>query len=252
MKIQMVIPYLNFQWCLEDMLESFGQSDIPILIVDNSPNHDLSQPKFTIPPNVTIQPTRHNIGVAASWNLGLRLEADQTVICSQWVRFAPSEIEQRPANWGLNHVARIMNENPNEWGYNFGDQGFHLISIGRKTVETIGYFDENFNPCFGEDDDFMFRMQLADPPIMMGGFPNWSALGIHSIAFSVHKRDGTVNIDTRALDYYSHKWCSVFKDYPGNFTRPFNNPSNPLAYWPEVRGGSGKNWNDVPTYEGGI
>lgn len=240
--IQVVCPYLKYPWCLEDMIESFGESDIPVLIVDNSPNSDMKTMK--LPENVEVEYFPTNAGVSGSWNRGLIKGADQTIIISQWVRFAPAEHPRRfPGLWGLNYIAGIVSGMANEYGMTFGDQGFHLISIGRKTVDTIGYFDENYYPTHGEDDDYRHRMDLAGN-MMMAGFPNWESAPIFSTAFGVHRRMGDVNFTEHMLDYYSHKWSGKPYDYPGHYPTPFNNPDNSLKYWPEVRNGSGVNWND--------
>src|ERR1035441_2217512 len=156
--IQVVTPYLGVEWALQDMLVSFGESDIPVLIIDNSPDSDLTPRPWYMPPNVTIETFPQNIGVSASWNKGLAKSADQTLIVSQWVRFSPAEFQQRPLSWGLNHVARMMGAFANEYGMTFGDQGYHCISIGRETVNRIGYFDENFK-VFGNDDDDSHRIE---------------------------------------------------------------------------------------------
>lgn len=214
-------------WCIEDLLESFGETTVPILIVDNSPDSDLSHPRVPFPPNVTIISTPQNIGISASWNKGLDLGVEQTLICSQFVRLSPMEHNRRPARWGLNHVAQGIAEHTSPYGLTFDDQGFHFISIGRAMVERIGRFDENFHPCYGEDDDYRHRMILAD--ITM---PNWGGSNVYSIAYGAQKRGGSVIVDRtgRMRNYYEHKYGSV----PGHFPTPFNNPNNDLSYWPEV------------------
>lgn len=237
MSIQVVIPYLSMLWCLEDLLESMGESEIPVLIIDNSPDSDTDRPDphFTMPKNVTIEKYPENIGVAASWNRGLRQGADQTLIISQMVRFAGADIPRRPERWGLDFVAERIRDNANEFGMTFGDQGYHLISIGRQTVEEIGYFDENYL-YWGEDDDYGHRINRAG--IVMGGWgEDWDKTSIFSIGFGVQARMGKINFGqkNRMQDYYSHKWCSKEGVYPGDYETPFNNPDVGLNYWPRVQ-----------------
>lgn len=187
--------------------------------------------------------TSYNCGVAESWNRGLKQGADQTLICSQMVRFAPADLSRRPERWGLDFVAENIERYANPYGMTFGDQGFHLISIGRKTVNTIGLFDENFL-AYGEDDDYSHRLSLAG--IRMGGWGNnadgsfdkaWLEAGIFSIAYGALNRGGVINTGKagRMLDYYSHKWCSPGTKYPGDYKTPFNNPDAGLDYWPKVK-----------------
>lgn len=237
-ELVVVIPYLSTLWALNDCIQSFGDSDVPVLVVDNSPYGDAA--KFAdggFPENVTV---RHhngvNLGVSASWNMGLDEEADQTLIMSQMVRLAPAELSRRTGEWGLDFLAKGIKQRASEYGLTFGDQGFHLISVGRKTVEEVGRFDENFLYT-GEDDDYRHRTNLAG--IEMPDWGDWKESGVHSIAFSIQKRIKSVDKQisgrqARTLDWYNFKWGCTKETHPGVFKTPFGNPNNPLSYWPEV------------------
>lgn len=235
MKLQVVIPYLDCAWALEDCIESMGETHVPVLVVDNSENKDTLKMKF--PGNVTVERPTCNIGISASWNRGLKQFADQTLIVSQWVRFAPMEYPRREKIlWGMDNLAKGIEARASEYGLTFGDQGFHLISIGSKTVETIGYFDEMFL-AYGEDDDYHHRMVLAN---IKNRLPDWgdhTENSVYSIAFGAHKRGKGIDtcMSAREKDYYSLKWCSVPFEYPGDYKTPFNNPDVGLDYWPEVK-----------------
>lgn len=233
MTISVVIPYLSQLWSLEDCIESFGPSDIPILIVDNSPGNDTKACLFPRN-NVRVHVASPiNIGISAAWNLGIKEGADQTLICSQTVRFAPAEHSRRKDPWGLDHVAGFIRRQASPYGITFGDQGYHLVSVGRQAVETVGLFDENFL-AYGEDDDYCRRLRLAN--ICQPDCGDWTKTGIFSIAFATQKRAGTI-ITTKAgrqRNYYDFKWCSSPDKYPGDYNTPFGNPNNPLSFWPEV------------------
>lgn len=232
MIIQLVIPYLTQAWCLDDMLNSFGSSDVPILLIDNSENNDLANKDLIyLPPhlNIEVQHYGRNIGVSAAWNRGIEKGADQTLIVSQWVRFAPAELPWRGTK-GLDHVAEGIERLGNEYGLEFADQGYHCISIGRKTIDTIGVFDPNFT-VFGNDDDYQHRRELAGIRHLMPCWSDYNESGVHSIAFGIHKRTGALD-NVKGADstqYYLKKWGSV----PGNFEHPFNDEANGLDYWPE-------------------
>lgn len=238
MKLQVVIPYLAQLWCLKDCVNSMGESDVPVLIVDNSADNEVS--RLELPPNVEVQHFGGNVGVSAAWNIGLRKAADQTLLLSQWVRFAPAELEWRKEKpWGLNHVAAGMEKYGTEYGMEFAGQGYHCISIGRKTVDTIGYIDPNL-PIFGNDDDYQHRRHLANIIHLMGIWGDHNESGVHSIAFAVHQQNGTLNkrldnfnTNSDQANYYSRKWCSIPYNYPGDYTHPFNNPEYGLDYFPE-------------------
>lgn len=233
MELAVVIPFLAMEWCLEDCLESFGESDVPILVVDNSLDgsraFDQTYHLRTRLSNLNVKWVVGNIGIAGAWNEGLALGADQTLICSQFVRLAPAEFPRRVGLWGLDHVAQGIRKNANEYGCTFDEQGFHFISIGRTLVDTIGTFDENF--LYGEDDDFRHRMVLAGD-LKMGAL---NGSGVFSIGYGIQKRAGTVQPGWhRIRSYWRHKWGS---DGGGiiNYTTPFGNPDYPLSYWPAVR-----------------
>lgn len=225
-------------WLVDDCIQSMGETDIPVLIVDNSEDREIMRSLAgSIPDNVSINYYGTNLGIAAGWNKGLEESADQTLIVSQTVRFAPAEHPRRKNGWGLGRVAEIIENHASPHGMTFGDQGYHLISIGKKTVEEIGYFDENFL-AYGEDDDYGHRMNLAGISL-----PDYSRFGdindFHSIAFAVQKRipksvEAMTKNRSRIRDYYTHKWG---EPHPGSFKTPFNNPDNPLSYWPEVQHG---------------
>lgn len=226
MTFQVVIPYLSLPWSLEDCLLSFGSHAIPILIVDNSPNSDVSKGRFVdeVPQLLSITPTvtsyPQNIGVAASWNLGLDCGADYTIICSQSCRLT---------HIPLSAICDKITSLNNPYGVYFGGQGYHFIAIGRALVDLIGNFDENFWPGYGEDDDYTHRMQLAGV-----GYVDDGECGVTSIGWGIQKRSGVLgNLQWvgRIRSYYEHKWGSI----PGHFPTPFNNPDNDLDYYPHVR-----------------
>lgn len=239
-KLQVVIPYLSGRWVLDDCIESMGDTDVPVLVVDNSPDGDAAKYQDGgYPDNVSVRSNNGtNIGIAASWNEGLNEGADQTLIVSQTVRFAPAEHPRRKKGWGLGRVADAIDKHASEYGLTFGDQGYHLISIGRKTVDEIGLFDENF-VYTGEDDDYHHRLGLAGIKL-----PDTDpeALGAYSIGFAIQKRIPGVSDEVlarhgRIKHYYHFKWCSSHDKYPGDYKTPFGNPNNPMSYWPEVKHG---------------
>ena len=232
--VQMVVPFLAWRWCLEDLFETCGDTSIPILLIDNSPNSEAkTMSRYRWPDTVTVEYFPENLGVGASWNRGLRLGADQTLICSEMVRFAPMDTARRKGrDFGLDVVAERINEFSNKWGMSCGDQGFHLISIGRETVDAIGYFNENIF-AYGEDDDYWHRVTLAGIELGTWEAESFFASGIHSIGWAAHLREGVTDLPQTGDAYFKKKWQSVNKE--DSFTYPFNDRKNGLDYWPEVK-----------------
>lgn len=230
-----VIPYLTQLWCLEDCVNSFGESNIPVLIIDNSEHNDLKDIPFA--PNIEVVHFGKNIGVSAAWNLALNRGYDQTLIISQWVRFAPAELEWRKKKpWGLTHVAEGIDRYATDYGLEFADQGYHCISIGQKTIDMVGLFDENLTPM-AQDDDYQKRRDIVGIKGLMNCWGDYEESGVLSIAFGIHKKGGVYdNIPTfyRSAEYYNSKWCSVPFDWPGDYTRPFNDFTKGVDYWPKA------------------
>lgn len=107
-----------------------------------------------------------------------------------------------------------------------------MVAIHKDLIAEVGNFDENFYPGYGEDADFGHRLDL------IGYHPeSFYDAGNTTIGSGLHKRSGTWSWDTtsqlrtgRLEDYYAFKWGGR----PGVFEHPFNNPENPLSYWPAV------------------
>lgn len=229
-----VIPYLVHGWALEDCIESMGKTSVPVLVVDNSEAKDAHT--LNLPDNVEVYAPKGNIGISSSWNLGLDRGADQTLICSQWVRFAPAEYPRRDRmEWGLDHIARGLARHATPYGCTLAEQGFHLISVGRALVDRIGLFDETLL-AYGEDDDYRRRMDLAGLGGSMGSIID---PGVFSIGYGIAKRTpGAIDTSGQRLDsgaYWRLKWGTSGSDQPGGYPTPFGNPDHPLSYWPAVR-----------------
>ena len=106
--------------------------------------------------NVVVVDNRsRNLGIAASWNIGIRKmynhRADWLIIISAAVRFG------EPG--GLDLV-ESMRTHPDAMGVGGGLDGWHLIAFHRRTFDAVGWFDENFYPGYFEDADFGRRVAL--------------------------------------------------------------------------------------------
>lgn len=95
-----------------------------------------------------------NLGVAASWNLGMKLSADAPwwFITNDDIVFAPGDL------------ARLCDAMTD--GELVTLDGFAAFGISRDTVERVGLFDENYMPAYVEDCDYEYRCRLAGVPIV--------------------------------------------------------------------------------------
>lgn len=173
---------------------------------------------------VVVDNSEKNIGVAASWNLGVarmyEAEADWLIIMSAALRFG--------APGGLDFLAAL---DPNadavavEAGHGIG---WHLIAIARSTFDAVGTFDENFWPAYMEDVDWGHRVHCW----LAGNPPWWPKVSVDvAIAGFAHGIDlGGVRVDNAALDsYYRRKWHGTRGQE--RTCLPFGD--QPLSYWPE-------------------
>lgn len=198
-----------------------------MLLIDNSAdNFAKDYPIESIYP-------QENIGVARSWNAGaIRVlnGIDYLILVSATMVFKK----------GMLDFISYLELNLNPYGLET-QHGWHCIAIGRKTLETIGLFDENFYPAYYEDSDYIRRMELAgihNPMSATARLPKVEiAAGYQGNAHAV--KNG-VNVNMQACrDYFVDKWgkdprYEAQAQRDELFKYPFNNPENSLSYWPKV------------------
>jgi hypothetical protein len=208
---------------------------------------------------IVVDNTVINIGVPASWNIGVRqmyeTGADWTIIISASVRFG------KPG--GLDLV-EAMGRYPDALAVEGGDYdcsktsyagawrkfdekkrtpidgfGWHLIAVHRRTFDAIGLFDENFWPGYGEDTDFRHRMAVCYEGLLWDFDPLWPRVPIDGrVAYIGHGVDlgkapfhcaKSGNGRETQMEYYARKWGG---EPHSEWKYPFNDLDNPLSYWP--------------------
>jgi GT2 family glycosyltransferase len=100
--------------------------------------------------------------------------------------------------------------------------GFSLFALKRRLVDEVGYFDENFHPCYYEDLDFHRRVKLAKK--------SWTHLDAHAkhpepsaTLKSLNQAERKV-FDARLSDlkrYYMMKWGGVPPKTDERYDQPF-------------------------------
>lgn len=139
----LIIPVLNRYDLLDSLLDSVNYPIDNIFIVDNGGNYERKQDNLKIL-NMPI-----NIGVSASWNLGIK--------CFPFAEY-----------WTFTAIDVILRENTlkNTSMYSRKDlmmisnYGFNYFSIGHEFIEEVGLFDENYFPGYHEDVDFEKRARM--------------------------------------------------------------------------------------------
>lgn len=229
---QIVLPHITPRWNLEACLASMGAVPVPLLIVDNSKDSDTRSMLLPTGGEVALYPD--NLGVGASWNLGLMRGARWTLLLSASIRFGPG---------GLTKMLDGITPLVGEYGLELGswdrradgdwNVGWKCITIGRALVDRIGYFDENLYPAYNEDRDYGHRARMAFGaiPWLKGGVEE---AGVTKIGDAIAWKHGAMGPQPPTewnWEYYCEKWGVV--DGVETFLTPFNDPTNGLDYWPD-------------------
>jgi GT2 family glycosyltransferase len=146
----LIVPVLNRYDLLERMLDSV---DVPVehlLIIDNGLGTDTLElsDKFA---KVTHLRMPANLGVAGSWNLGIKSfpYAHRWFIVSNDVVFRSGALEK---------LAKACRD---EITLTADAPHWQAFALGDGAVNDIGLFDESLFPAYFEDNDYMRRAQFA-------------------------------------------------------------------------------------------
>lgn len=105
-------------------------------------------------PVVTVDNTRANLGVSASWNISAR-----TVLASgiNWLLILSAGVRFGTA--GGRDLLDHLDNNPDAIAIEAQTPiGWHLIAFPRTTLHRVGLFDERFFPGYENDCDYAYRM----------------------------------------------------------------------------------------------
>lgn len=208
----LIVPVLS-PGRLGDMLASI---DVPVglrLIIDNGAGvTDADSHVVRLP---------HNIGVAASWNLGMK-----ATIGAPWWTIVNDDIVFAPGDLG--RLIDAMEAPSPRIG---ALDGFAAFGINHAALARVGWFDENYHPAYVEDCDYERRCALLDVPII--ALP----AGLHHERSSTirHPRWGAANDRTYPanLAYHRAKWGGDIRGGE-RFATPFDT------------GGSASDWTLDP------
>jgi len=128
------------------MLDSIDYPIDHLLIIDNGramPEVELSE--FVKEMTVLSMPA--NLGVAASWNLGIKSFPRHRAwwFTSADTQYLPGALEQLAQ--AESDKITLAQDFPH----------WQTFAIGSKVVEKVGLFDENYYPIYFEDNDYVFR-----------------------------------------------------------------------------------------------
>lgn len=152
-----LIPTINRKDLLMEALDWYlpNLKEIQIIVLDNG-----KQGLVSANPNLIVFESDKNKGVAGSWNWLIKKAI--TMNYSNFLILNDDIILKRDSQ----EIKEIIN--------NGGENTFHRprtfynwsVFILNKTIyEKIGEFDETFEKCFFEDNDYEYRMKIGGIPI---------------------------------------------------------------------------------------
>ena len=154
----LTVPVLNRYDLLQRMLSSIDYPVKHLLVIDNGASMVMEDMEVDVPDCVeftTYLPMPANLGVAASWNLGIKSfpYADRWFFASNDVVFKPGALE------------RLCEARTDEITLSKMFPHWHAFSVGYEAVRRLGLFDEAFFPAYFEDNDYNTRANRFGVPI---------------------------------------------------------------------------------------
>ena len=241
------VPIVNGVHWLEKMVKSIDYPIDNLFIINNNGRGEIDlqldklkelDNKFIKNFHITHFPS--NLGVAASWNLIIKsyLMEPYWVICSHDVSFTPGLLEEI-ANAAEDKEVAIIH--PHAANFNLGS--YDLFVITEKGVRTVGLFDENLYPAYGEDSDFIMRLHNSQPK-MIKGLKNIHRHGdevakaddkhYQKNAQQTSKEDIVLGKKLKEgndinFDYLNKKWGEGWREVSPHWN-PFRNKEYPQSY----------------------
>ena len=227
--VSIVMPVLNnLKWtkqCIESVFNNVNDRDLEFIIIDNASIDGTSEYIKKISkkyPQIVNVKNDKNVGVAASWNQGIRLSKHD------YVCIINNDIKIFTPDW-LYQMEKILKNNQNiywtsprtcysldptkitlnpshyeQLNYNKHDRRSYIVAccfMCPKKIfldEEIGFFDEGFDVKYYEDLDFIARILSANKKVRMCE----SVLIYHGVGKTSRKTSGGENNE----NYYQEKW----------------------------------------------
>jgi GT2 family glycosyltransferase len=154
----LIVPVLNRYDLLERLFDSIDYPVEHLLIIDNGASQVEEDITLNLPAHVehtTYLPMPSNLGVAGSWNLGIKLFPlhDRWTFASNDMYFHPGELR------------KLAQANPEELTLIKERPHWHAFTIGQTVVQKVGLMDEALYPAYYEDNDYLRRCDHHQIPI---------------------------------------------------------------------------------------
>lgn len=207
MKLIVGIPTINRADLLNEALERYFEDfkETEILIVDNGNQEIITREKQF----VIYRPER-NLGVSGSWNMMMdyadKVNATHVLILNDDVVLGRLEHE----------IKLLISHNPDIPFFN-SLQNWCSFILRVDVWKELGGFDETFFPAYFEDNDWCYRMRLAEKERLDTSFLNPV---VYRNSMTIAKEPSLNNSFNNNREYYAKKWGG----YPNEetFKTPFN------------------------------
>jgi GT2 family glycosyltransferase len=190
----LIVPVLNRYDLLDRMVSSIDYPVRHLLIIDNGASDVLEDMAIDVPACVehtTYLPMPANLGVAASWNLGIKSFPydDRWFIVSNDVRFEPGALE------------RLSEARVDAITLSSMFPHWQAFCLGYEAVRRVGLADEAFFPAYFEDSDLDRRAQRYGVPVVQIQIP------------MTHDNSSTLNSDPHFVGRNSNTFSNNQEHY---------------------------------------
>lgn len=207
----LIVPFINRKDLLDAFLRSIDHPVRRIHVIDNSGGLDpffAGREMLNLPVHVT-QPG-WNLGVAASWNLGVKGDplASWWLICNSDIEFGAGDLERLAATVEPRAAAV------------YKMLGYAAFAVTAPLIHEVGWFDEGYVIGYNDDLDYDRRVELAGLPRVEVGFTG-SHVGSAAIYSDPRLRFANSQSHPKNDAYYAAKWGGP-KQGGETFSTPFN------------------------------
>jgi GT2 family glycosyltransferase len=193
-KVILIVPVLNRYDLLQRMIWSIDHPIDDLLIIDNGEMlTTIDVPNIVNRVHILNMP--NNLGVASSWNLGIKCFPfeDFWTITSADTQFMPG---------ALKNLAEASKKDSLTLTDSFPH--YQAFSVGSELVQTVGLFDESIHPIYFEDNDYQRRVAHHGFEVVYASVPvaHDNSSTIHSDPHYRQRNGSTFSSNER---YYNDK-----------------------------------------------
>ena len=212
-----IVPTLNQPDALEKMISSIDRPVDQTIVIDNGGKVIWDMIERT----GRVIRLGHNIGVSASWNLGIKVtpHAAWWLIVNDDITFGPGDLER---------LEQTVDPSSPILYYMLGMAAF---AVTPSLIDQVGWFDEGFINAYNEDLDYSRRCDLWGADRVEVGFTG-THIGSATIYADPALRDWNHQSHMANDRYYALKWGGQKQGgetYPLPFAGRYHQPEPRLS-----------------------